>query len=352
MVQKVDASGTPLWTAGGVSDVQGAGLYFVCEVVTDGAGGAIVSYHHQTGGFSSPRHLKAQRFAGADGSKMWNGGTPIAFFTTSSLQLGNFPAMASDGSGGAVTAWYVTGGTRNAFVQRIHGDGSFAFAAGGAPVAVDVANRIRINVGATFNPLTSETYVVARESDLTPQGNYTVIAQKLDGAGNRLWGDTGVALTGMTADQPNFEQVQLIPVGGIYVTWYNGGFGAQQVFASRLSEYGELMWSPVVTLCTVGSNKARLASNRQIGSNALIAVWADDRNAGTNDIYAQRVHLDAWLGTRGDVDDDGIVGFGDLLDLLTAWGDCPAPPTFCPADLDGFGQVDFGDLLILLANWS
>ncbi|MBT8484151.1 MAG: hypothetical protein HKO59_06205 [Phycisphaerales bacterium] len=50
----------------------------------------------------------------------------------------------------------------------------------------------------------------------------------------------------------------------------------------------------------------------------------------------------------GDVDGDGIVGFLDLLAVLSAWGPCAA----CPADLNGDGVVDFVDLLSVLAGWS
>lgn len=53
-----------------------------------------------------------------------------------------------------------------------------------------------------------------------------------------------------------------------------------------------------------------------------------------------------------DLDGDGIVGFNDLLSVLSAFGPCPAPPADCPADFDGGGAVDFGDLLEILAAFG
>lgn len=50
----------------------------------------------------------------------------------------------------------------------------------------------------------------------------------------------------------------------------------------------------------------------------------------------------------GDLDGSGDVGFGDLLEVLSAWGDCPD----CAADLDGSGDVGFSDLLELLSAWG
>ncbi len=62
---------------------------------------------------------------------------------------------------------------------------------------------------------------------------------------------------------------------------------------------------------------------------------------------------------RGDLDASGTVDVFDLLDLLDAWGDCPAPcPPTCPADItDAVGgqpdcAVNVFDLLELLANWG
>ena len=54
----------------------------------------------------------------------------------------------------------------------------------------------------------------------------------------------------------------------------------------------------------------------------------------------------------GDVDGDGQVDVGDLLDLLAGWGRCPKEPEPCPADFNGSGVVDVVDLLVVLANWS
>jgi hypothetical protein len=50
-----------------------------------------------------------------------------------------------------------------------------------------------------------------------------------------------------------------------------------------------------------------------------------------------------------DIDGDGVVGFGDLVRVLAAWGPCPSG---CPEDLDEDGVVGFADLLRLLGEWS
>ena len=48
-----------------------------------------------------------------------------------------------------------------------------------------------------------------------------------------------------------------------------------------------------------------------------------------------------------DLDGSGAVDFGDILAILTAWGNAGGPE-----DLDGSGIVDFGDILVVLGAWG
>ena len=49
-----------------------------------------------------------------------------------------------------------------------------------------------------------------------------------------------------------------------------------------------------------------------------------------------------------DLDGDGVIGFGDLVIVLSAWGACPG----CLADIDGSGAVGFDDLVMVLSAWG
>ncbi|MHC5115135.1 MAG: DNRLRE domain-containing protein [Planctomycetota bacterium] len=50
-----------------------------------------------------------------------------------------------------------------------------------------------------------------------------------------------------------------------------------------------------------------------------------------------------------DLDGSGDVGFGDILQIIGAWGPCGVP---CPEDLSGNGAVDFADILAVIAAWG
>jgi hypothetical protein len=51
----------------------------------------------------------------------------------------------------------------------------------------------------------------------------------------------------------------------------------------------------------------------------------------------------------GDVDGDGHCNVNDILAVVAAWGECPAP---CPEDLNGDGYVGVDDILLLLGYFE
>ena len=61
----------------------------------------------------------------------------------------------------------------------------------------------------------------------------------------------------------------------------------------------------------------------------------------------------SWMSAKadclGDVDNDGVVGFSDILQILANWGNsCKG----CPKGLDGRGVVGFNDLLAVLSEFG
>jgi hypothetical protein len=54
----------------------------------------------------------------------------------------------------------------------------------------------------------------------------------------------------------------------------------------------------------------------------------------------------------GDLDGDGNVAIGDVIELLAEWGPCPPDSDPCPGDFDGDGTVGVTDFLELLAVWG
>jgi WD40 repeat protein len=83
------------------------------------------------------------------------------------------------------------------------------------------------------------------------------------------------------------------------------------------------------------------------GVSDLVTANADDGGTGGSLTVLIADPPDAACGAE-DIDGDGIVGFSDLLIVLSLWGPCPG----CPEDLDGDGVVGFSDLLAVLSLWG
>jgi hypothetical protein len=78
--------------------------------------------------------------------------------------------------------------------------------------------------------------------------------------------------------------------------------------------------------------------------------WTLDNNRGLdNDGDGLYDEDDPDCGCLGDLDGSGDVGFGDILQIIGAWGPCGVP---CPEDLSMNGQVDFADILVVIGAWG
>ncbi len=82
-----------------------------------------------------------------------------------------------------------------------------------------------------------------------------------------------------------------------------------------------------------------------------VAVISFDRATGTERVEYAHPTLRSRRTCPGDIDRDGVVGFVDLVAVLTEWGVCD-PETPCAADADGDGTVGVLDLLTVLAIWG
>ncbi len=95
---------------------------------------------------------------------------------------------------------------------------------------------------------------------------------------------------------------------------------------------------------------------RVAGTHSFIRDWNENGVlADYGDVHgASRVtlHLD-WLdgvlaACPSDLDGSGVVGFADILRVLSAWGTCGV----CIEDVDGSGEVDLSDVVTVLTAWG
>ncbi|HLF66915.1 MAG TPA: hypothetical protein VI522_04785, partial [Gammaproteobacteria bacterium] len=128
--QRVDAHGNVLWKKDGVSICSAPENQNRSRIVSDGAGGAIITWHDVRNGISNS-DIYAQHIDG-DGNVQWTkDGIPIC--TEANAQ--NSPCIATDGAGGAVIIWQdFRSNYADLCAQRINKNGELLWAKDGVLV--------------------------------------------------------------------------------------------------------------------------------------------------------------------------------------------------------------------------
>jgi hypothetical protein len=279
-VQRVDASGVPQWTAGGVAVCTADSGQTNPEIVSDGSGGAIVTWQDYRGGSSSD--IYARRVS-AGGVALWPA-DGIALCTAGYSQT--LPRIAPDGSGGAIVAWQdERGGSNNdIYAQRVDASGAAQWTADG--VALSTADYSQLFP--QIVPDGSGGAIITWE-DHRASGYGDIYAQRVDASGGAQWTTDGVAICAAASDQESPQIVSDGSGGGI-IAWqdYRSGTG-YDMYAQRVSGSGAAQWATdgvAVSAAVYNQESPRITTD---GAAGAIITWRDNRGGSYYHVYAQRV---------------------------------------------------------------
>jgi hypothetical protein len=285
--QRISAAGAVQWTANGVPLGAVYGDQVRPKIVSDGVGGAIVTWQDAR---SSIYVIYAQRIS-ADGAVQWpaNG---VALCTPG--YSATYPAITSDGAGGAIVAWEdlyrYSGTTWTICAQRISATGTVQWTANGLPLCTASGSQVYPAVipdaaGGAF--VTWHDYRSGITSD--------IYAQRISAGGTVQWTVDGVPLC--TADSSQTDPTIVSDgVGGAIVTWKDGRNGSADIYAQRISPTGTVQWtSDGVALCVApGTQEYPTIVSDQVGG--AIVTWEDFRSGTGYDVYAQNINSNGTLG--------------------------------------------------------
>lgn len=294
VVQKLDATGLPLWGPTGVSIVPPSGFFPLADLHGDADGNVIVSWGAQLSTFD--RELWTQKLAAADGANLW-GSVPVKVFggTNGALQFGYFPPFIADGIGGAVFVWYTVANTGDVHVQHILADGSAAFPQNGVDASTDTTHS-HFEPSGAYDATTGDIYALWRETDASTQGQIGVYAQRIDSAGNRQWGAGGKVLVPLgSTDQ---TQMRALPLaGGFLAAWASDASpNPMPIHVARVDADGSYAFPRnVVDIKTAPTNTSRLTG--ALSANGYAAyTWTDNGAGGAGDVKAQNIQFNGTLG--------------------------------------------------------
>ena len=285
--QRISAGGAVQWTVDGVALCTAPGLQDPPTVLSDGAGGAIVIWQDFRSG--NDHDIYAQRIS-VDGTVQWAANGVLLCTAPGDQQT---PAITSDGAGGAIVTWSDsrTGGIYHIYSQRISADGTVLWPADG--VALCTAPPTQLSPAITSDGAGG---AVVTWSDLRNGSNWDIYAQRISASGAVPWEANGVALCSAPGDQ-QYPTVTSGGAGGAIVTWRDWRGGLDDVlYSQRISAGGAVQWSvDGVALCTA-TRSQRYPNSVSDGAGGAIVTWDDWRSGPTSDIYAQNVNADGTLG--------------------------------------------------------
>jgi hypothetical protein len=273
--QRVNASGAVQWTADGVALCMAPGSQWSPEIISDGAGGAIVSWRDRRSGSWD---IYTQ-WVNASGAVQWTA-DGVALCTAAGDQ--GKPEITSDGAGGAIVTWTDRrSGNYDIYAQRVNASGAVQWTADGVALGTAAGNQ-------GYYAITSDGAggaIATWEDNLS--GSPDIYAQRVNASGTVQWTADGVALCMAPEFQWNPE-ILSDGAGGAIVAWQDRRSGIWDIYTQWVNAWGAVQWTADgVALCTAAGDQT-FPTITSDGAGGAFVAWYDGRS-GNSDIYAQRI---------------------------------------------------------------
>ena len=286
--QRISAAGVVQWSGDGIALCIQPFIQYVPAILTDGAGGAFVTWADFRNG--TDYDVYGQRISGA-GAIMWApNGVPIC----AAAQGSALQTMAPDGAGGMIVTWidYRNSVDWDVFAQRIDPAGNAQWTANGEPISMATDDQYAPTVASDG----SGGAIITWEDLRNPITGRDIYAQRIDAAGNVQWTLDGVPLCVVRGVQTS---TAIVPdgTGGAILAWYDIRNNVDyDIYVQRVDASGTALWTANgVALCSAANSQfgSKIVSD---GGSGAIVTWHDLRN-NNYDIYAQRIGPDGLIPT-------------------------------------------------------
>jgi len=277
--QRLTSVGSPSWTANGVGVCTAAGPQIECQMISDGSGGAIMSWSDERG---ANFDIYGQRVNSA-GTAQWTA-NGVAVCAAPNGQARS--VLATDGLGGAIIAWDDgrAGDYSDIYAQRIHATGLIMWSPNGVAVCSAADNQ-------WYPAIVSDNFngAIITWEDYRSGTSYDAYAGHVDGGGGAGWTNCGVPISTYMNNQTSVTMVSDEGQGGIMV-WedYRGGSTNPDIYGQRVFPDGTTLWSRDGLPITTAVSYQIYPDAAPDGSGGVLVAWQDLRN-GNYDVYAQRI---------------------------------------------------------------
>ena len=293
------------WLPGGNLIASGPNDQMMPVLLPDGSGGVFEFWIGQ--GLAHPA-CGGQHVDG-NGATLWGSVgvmIPLPFSVFSGLSL-----PVSDQQGGAILLSTLPNDIT--YAQRVDGLGNSLWGGTGADLYTNPAYNSPVSaqpiVGGGSSPVSDPAGVIAAWAEqVTSAGNADVYAQRLDDSANPLWSPVTTPVTVCVAAG---DQIQVATCTdgttaasaehGAFISWLDGRTGfPDDIYINRISNAGVPSWPDGIGVCSIHTADAGPVMDA-FGANGALLVWPDARRvAGAYDLYAQDVGSDGSMAWTTD----------------------------------------------------
>ncbi len=266
--QRINSSGVVQWTLDGVA-ICTVGNISYTNIITDSLGGAIITWADNRNGIDY--NIYAQRINSLGIAQWSTNGLAVSTSTNNEYPF----SIINDGSGGAIITW---SDYYDFYTQKINSTGTIQWN----------PNPILISTGtlSTFIKIIPDGFggaIIGKYKNNYPNAGDLSI-QRINNGGNILWNSSGIH-TNVTL----VSDMNMIPdkLGGVIFAWNNSNIN-NSIYIQRVNNLGIEQWQANgVNIC----NSHDPYYNHNLisdGAGGAIIVWPDNRNADM-DLYAQKI---------------------------------------------------------------
>lgn len=273
----IDGNGATRWAGNGVAICSGDWDQIRPGIVADGSGGAIVAWEDWRNGANTD--IFAQRISAAGAVQWIPNGLAV---TTATGDQGSLVCVP-DGAGGAIVAWEdFRTSTPAVYTQRVNVSGAGQWTSGGTPVCAVASAKTRPALAPDGQ---GGAFLVWE--DFRSNSDYEIYGQRMGSGGQYLWTSSGTRVCYPQGSQ-YYPGIVADDAGGAFVNWADFRSGNADIYVQRIDDYGVCLWNAYgVPVCQADGEQANPAVVTGSGGGMILA-WADPRG-GNRDLYAQRI---------------------------------------------------------------
>ncbi|MBI4546880.1 MAG: T9SS type A sorting domain-containing protein [Ignavibacteriae bacterium] len=313
--QRINASGIVLWNANGIGVCTDTNYQGFPKIVSDGTGGAIIAWlDYRTTG-----QIYVQRI-NASGTPMW---TPNGVLLTSGSNASHIDHdMVSDGAGGAIMTWTdfrndTTDQFSDIYAQRINAFGVMLWGTVGIPICTALSDQyIPVITSDGLNGAIISWQDFRHELDDIFTSIY---AQRVNASGVTVWAANGMPICKAQTFGESYPVIASDGAGGAIIAWHDWRdeeFYASDIYAQRVNGSGVAQWAangkPITLLESIQEDPKIISD----GAGGAIICWNDVRNGSNTDVYAQRINANGfnqWVPGGLAISNSELVDEGDAI---------------------------------------